>query len=117
MTFIEKMVIALIVSIVLIAPATTLFVAYGTDTTVTFTVKDKERVTIGNGGTISSKYLIYTDKEVYENTDSVWYWKWDSADLYSQLEPGKTYTARVYGFRVPFLSWFRNIISVDESHV
>lgn len=89
-------------------------IAYMTDETITVTVKDKERVVTGSGQSIASKFLVYTDQEVFENTDTVWYWKFDSADVQNSLEVGQTYQVRVYGFRVPFLSWFRNIESVNN---
>jgi len=53
------------------------------------------------------------EKEIFENSDSLFQWKWNSADFQQELEIGKTYTFKVYGFRVPFLSWFRNIYSFE----
>ena len=105
MKIIEAVVILLIIGSVTV-PAV---VAYSTDETVTITVKDKERVVTYK----TSKYLVFTDKGVYENTDTVWYWKWDSSDVYNALEVGKTYQVKVYGFRVPFLSWYKNIVELD----
>ena len=31
-----------------------------------------------------------------------------------ELEKGKTYKMRVYGWRIPFMSWYRNIIEIEE---
>lgn len=87
-------------------------IAYTTDEIVTITIKDKERIVTGSGDTLSSKYLIYTDNGVYENTDTIWYWKWNSSDVYNNLEVGETYQTKVYGFRVPFLSWYKNIVNI-----
>jgi hypothetical protein len=53
------------------------------------------------------------EKEVFENSDSLFQWKWNSSDFQQELEIGKTYTFKVYGYRVPFLSWFRNIYSFE----
>jgi hypothetical protein len=89
--------------------------AYLTDETITVTIKDKERIVTGSGTGISSKFLVYTDGEVFENTDSLWYWKWDSADVQNELEVGQTYTVKVYGWRVPFLSMFRNVVEVNNN--
>lgn len=86
-------------------------VAYGTKADATFTVKEKERVCDG-GQSGTCKYLVYTDQGVYENTDSLWYLKFDSSDVYGSLEEGKTYNAKVYGFRLPFFSMYKNIIEV-----
>lgn len=62
----------------------------------------------------SCKYLIYTDKGVYQNTDALLYWKWDSADVYNNLKVGSTYSFKVAGFRVPFLSWYPNVVEYKE---
>lgn len=88
-------------------------IAYNTDTYITKTVKKSERVQ-GRDANSGAKYLIFTEDEVLENTDTVWYWKYNSSDIYSLIEPGKTYKFRVYGFRIYFFSWYRNIISVEE---
>lgn len=87
-------------------------IAYTTRAEVDFTVKDKERICSG-GESGTCKYLVYTDNGVYQNTDSLWYFKFNSSDIYGALDAGTTYRASVYGFRVPFLSWYKNII---EAH-
>jgi len=87
---------------------------YGTAEDVEFTITKTERVTTGSGDSLSSKYLIFTDGETFKNTDSLWYWKFNSSDLYGSMKPGTTYTAQAYGFRVPFLSWYRNVVHVRE---
>lgn len=77
----------------------------------TFTVKDKERIVKSE----SSYYLVWTEKgAVYKNDDSISFWKFNSSDIYGQLEIGKTYTAKVAGWRVRFLSMYENIISLQD---
>ena len=105
---ITALIVLLVLGILAISP----IIAYTTDEVITITVEDKERVVTGSGPSVSSKYLVYTSTGVYENTDSLWYWKWNSADVYNDLEIGETYEVKVYGFRVPFLSWFRNIVEI-----
>jgi hypothetical protein len=78
--------------------------------TGTFTVKGKENV-IQNK---SSKYLVYTDVTTYEITDSWIHWRWDSSDVYGNMQVGKTYTATLQGYRVPFLSMYQNVIDPKE---
>lgn len=87
--------------------------AYGTKDTVTDTVKKSERVCSG-GESGSCEYLVFGQKEVYTNHDSWWYWKFNSSDFYRDIENESTYTFTVYGWRVPFLSWYRNIIEVKK---
>ncbi len=90
------------------------FYAYGTQDTVVITIDDKERITTGSGDSLSHKYLIMSDTEVLENTDSLWYMKFDSADTQARLKRGKTYRLKVYGWRMGWISIYRNIIEYTE---
>lgn len=76
------------------------------DTIENVTIESKERVQNGE----SSKYMIFTDKEVFENTDSLMHLKWNSSDVYRDLKPGAVCDLTVNWFRVPFLSMYRNIL-------
>jgi len=83
--------------------------------TYTITITDKERVNDND----SSKYLVFGKDPsgeimVFENTDTLLRGKFDSSTVYGNLEIGKTYEITVVGFRVPFLSWYQNIISYSE---
>lgn len=86
---------------------------YNTSETVTFTVTGKERIveTSGSGETLSvdSKYLVFTDVETFENTDMLFAGKFNSSDVQGKLFVDSTYTATVYGWRIPFLSMYRNL--------
>lgn len=84
---------------------------YLSSETVDITVKDKERITIGNSENISSKFIIYSKNEVFENTDSWLFFKFNSADYQNKLEVGRTYKVKVAGWRIPFLSMYRNVVS------
>ena len=75
----------------------------------TIVVKEK---TIGIGQ--SSSYLIYTEKEVYEVQDLLWIGFFTSSDVYNQIEVCDTIKVKVYGKRVPFLSAYKNIVSVQR---
>lgn len=87
----------------------------------TITVTDKERVvqssSSSEGSTINSKYLIFTETNgevrVFENTDNILRFKFNSSDIYGMLEEGNTYKVNVIGWRVPFLSWYENILSIE----
>lgn len=77
---------------------------------VTTTIHSKENVVDRS----ASKYLIFTKDEVFENADSYMVGKFNSSDFYNKLNAGDTKALRVCGWRVPFLSWYRNIIEVKE---
>lgn len=82
-------------------------VTYTTMQTVELTVTEKERVSEGT----SSRYLVFTDAEVFENVDNWWVLKFNSSDVYGRLKVGATCSATVSGWRFPLLSWYRNILS------
>jgi len=112
----------MIIILIVLAIMTPFIISYAfyslTQDTVTVTVTKSERVVKsspnGDGGSnVSSKYLVFSEQEVLENTDCLWAWKWDSSDFYAKIKQDSTYTFKVYGWRVPFLSWHRNIVSIE----
>ena len=93
--------------------------AYRTDTyTVTISEKTVKNYNVkysnGSNG-IKSKYLVFTtDGEVYEITDTILRWRFNSSNLYGKLQVGKTYKITVNGFRIPLFSEYRNILKATE---
>lgn len=84
------------------------------DHTYVVEVTDKERVNYSDSG----KYLIYGQEDnntlVLKNTDSLLRGKFNSSDIYAELEIGKTYEFTVVGYRIPILSDYENIIEYKE---
>lgn len=85
------------------------FVPHERDVTIT----GKERINTKN----ESKYLIFTENSeekaiVYENTDSVIYFKFNSSDVYASVNIGEKYTVKSVGYRIPILDMYENIISI-----
>lgn len=75
------------------------------------TVKDKYVKFKSN----DSKYLIVdTDNEAYEITDQFWIGKFNSTDIYNQLEIGKKYKIKIRGVRNHLFSKYKNIEKVEE---
>ena len=69
----------------------------------------------GNHG----RYLIYCedgdgDTQVYQIADSILKLRFNSSDIYPNLEIGKTYELTICGERVPILSWYPNIYEYME---
>lgn len=84
--------------------------------TETFTVKElpprgNEVNLDGSKNTYAN--LIYTDRGVYSNIDSLIPWKTRSSDVRNQLKEGETYTCQTSGWRIGFLSWYKNIIDCN----
>ena len=82
--------------------------------TIDVQITDKQSIVVKNGDDVDNKYLIFTDKEVFENTDELFKGKWNSSDVQGSLIIGKKYKLEVYGWRIPFLSSYRNITDVKE---
>ena len=93
------------------------------DHTYIITITDKERVSYTTGLeenlSVENKYLIYSttsdgETKVLENTDNLFRGKFDSSDVYAELEVGKTYEVTVVGYRFGFANWYENIIDFKE---
>jgi hypothetical protein len=106
-----KLYILIAILAVLIIPMATISLIKNLQTSqTTFKVTGKERVAENKSG----KYLIFTDKTTFAVEDTWIHWRWDSSDFYGKIQIGKTYDAKVQGWRVPFMSWYQNLITVTE---
>ena len=85
--------------------------AYGlTNGTETITIKEKW-VKYHND---DAKYLVSsTQNEVYQITDTIFYLRWNSSDLYAKLQPGMVCKIQYQGFRFPIMSDYKNIITAE----
>jgi hypothetical protein len=106
--------VAVILLLFVALPVLSYMFAHGTADTVTATVTDKDRISVGSGEDLSHMYLVFTDTETFQNSDSLWYGKFDSSDMHGRLRVGQRYTFKVYGWRIPFFSAYRNIVAAEE---
>ena len=67
-----------------------------------------------HGDTLVSKYIVLTDHGAFENTDTWYYFKFNSSDLQAAMSQPGQYKIGYYGFRVPFFSGYQNIISATK---
>jgi hypothetical protein len=107
-TFIETLVLGVIILVVGFIIFAYPIAYLSSCTQTTFTVESKERINKNN----DSYYLVFTDKEVFKNEDSILKWKWNSSDVYGELKQGQKYTCEVCGWRIRFLSMYRNITNL-----
>lgn len=106
---------AVAVALILMMTAN-IWIHFATKTTVSeVVIQDKERIVTGSGPAQESKYLIFTDTETFENTDSWLALKFNSSDVYGAIPVGAKCSFTVTGFRIPFLSWYRNILDANCS--
>lgn len=61
-----------------------------------------------------SKFMI---KDIHNRhycvNNSFWYWKWDCIEDWNRIEKGDRINAVVYGWRIPILSIFPNVVSTQ----
>ncbi|WP_180230447.1 hypothetical protein [Bacillus cereus] len=48
---------------------------------------------------------------LFTNEDSIFMWKFDSAEVQAKVHQGESYEFKLRGYRVPFLSAFPNVDS------
>lgn len=82
---------------------------------ITATVTDKDIKNYESG----SKYLVYTEDKhgntkVFEVTDNLLAFRFNSSDVYAGIKVGKTYKFTVAGHRREFFSWYPNIYDYKE---
>jgi hypothetical protein len=106
--------IALVGIAVLIAALMTGSALYHFATKTPAVIKVTGKEAIAGTSETSGKYLIYTETEVLENSDSIWALKWNSSDVYRKIERGRCYRTSIWGYRIPFLSVYRQIDQVKE---
>ena len=108
----------LLIITIIFAPISALY-AYLTKKKITIIVKEKGTLTHGsvnngNGNTYTD-FMVYTrDGRAFKNVNSLWYWKWRSTELQSEIRVGKKYSAVVYGWRIGAFNVYPNIVSVKE---
>lgn len=69
-----------------------------------------DQATNNNGGT-AHQYLVFTRQGVFKDTDNVWLGKFNSSDLFNQLQAGHTYTCHVHGQRQDYASNYPDLMS------
>ena len=61
-----------------------------------------------------AKYLVSSvDGQVFEISDNLIAWRWNSSDLYAYVMPGMNCSVRVQGWRFPFFSDYKNILEAN----
>ena len=59
-------------------------------------------------------YMVSCDDEVYKIEDLFFKGKFNSSNIYANLEKGKEYKLTVTGYRMPYLSEYQNINNYEE---
>ena len=82
-----------------------------------FLTEKEEIITVTNTqqwGKEAGKYFIFTENEVFLNSNDYYHNKTNADDLFPLFKKGYTYKVKVIGVYLPFLPRFRNIKSIME---
>jgi len=97
-------------------------VGFGTFCNLGYTLgtKDKRDIVVAkkyqfdrNGFT--NFMVVDTNGNHYNVNNSLWFLKWDSIEDWSSVETNDNLTVKFYGWRVPFLGIFPNIVSTNKN--
>ena len=83
----------------------------------TYEVKVTDTITKRDGD--SDTYLIFAEDQegeiyIFKNADAMFAGKYDSSDLQARLKKGSTYEFETIGFRIPFMSEYKNVLEAKE---
>jgi len=82
-----------------------------------FLTEKEEIITVTNTqkwGKERGKYFIFTDEEVFLNSNDYYQNKTNADELFPIFKKGYTYKVKVIGLYLPFIPRFRNIKSILE---
>ena len=88
-----------------------MFTGYLNNQEIEITVSDKY---IKRSGETDIYLVVDENKNTYKITDLFFKFKFNSTDIYNELEIGKTYKVKISGFRIKVLSEYPNINKVEE---
>ena len=102
----------LITSGIILVIATAVCYSYFVADKVQTVINDTE-VKRYNGNDI---YIVFTDYGVFQNTDARYRFKFNSSDIQNTCIRFKDKTVEIkkYGWRIRPLSWYENIVAVEE---
>ena len=110
-----KNIVAIIYLILLILalliPISICFIGYQNPQEIEIIVKDKF---IKNNNKSGIYLIVDSNNETYQITDLIFKGKFNSTDLYNQLEIGKKYKIETTGYRIHILSKYQNINKIYE---
>jgi hypothetical protein len=77
------------------------------------TIKINKKYTFAQNS--NSQFMIIDENNKHYNVNnSFWYWKWDSIEEWSTLKENDTINIKYYGYRIPCLGFFPNIVCCKD---
>jgi hypothetical protein len=87
------------------------FYTYGTVQNKIIVIKKKYKFS-RNG--LTEFMIIDNNNKHYNVNNSFWFWKWDSVEDWNNLETNQQLIIKYYGYRIPVLGIFPNIITSKQ---
>ena len=100
-----------VIFILLIFVSIVLSIAFPIVTIRTFEGTLEDRIVDQGNTFLVLKNISNGKTEVFENEDSLLFWKFNSTDFVKDIKPGIIYRFKVNGLRIPIFSMYRNILS------
>jgi hypothetical protein len=74
------------------------------------------RITDAQMTKVDDRYMIATEERPYVNFDAKYRFKFDSGTIQNDAIrlKGKVVRIKKYGWRVPILSWYENVVKIEE---
>ena len=76
-------------------------------------IEVSEKYTFDSNG-FTNFMIVDTENKHYKIGNNLWFWKWDSIEDWSSIKKGTRLPVLYYGFRVPFLGIFPNVIDINN---
>jgi len=100
-----------LLAIILLIIVVLMFSEYLNNQEREITVTDKY---IKRSGEADIYLIVDENKNTYKITDLFFKFKFNSTDLYNELEKGNTYKVKTSGFRIKILSQYPNINEIEK---
>ena len=107
--FMKKLSTRAIVIGIAVLVLTVLYSYFVADTVMT-TITDAQMTKVDD------RYMIATEERPYVNYDAKYRFKFDSGTIQNDAIrlKGKVVRIKKYGWRVPILSWYENVVKIEE---
>ena len=109
--FLNKIIVIAVIAIIFGTIFGVMFNGYLNSQTKEIIVSDKY---IKRSGEEDIYLVVDEEKNTYKISDLFFILKFNSTDIYNQLEKGEKYKIHTTGFRIKFLSEYPNINKVEE---
>lgn len=111
--YVKILIPILIIALLICAPLFYEYTLIGS-TVCNHTVHVTDKYIKSNSNNNQIYLIVDNDTNIYKDVDDLWYWKFNSSDVYVQMKPGHDYNVTSIGWRFEWFSDYPNILSAKE---